>query len=110
MAELYQVGETRDLGFGQVQFLSVSAHSGEYDPKITQEIDRKIRHMPQVIRHIEQTAQLLRGRAGGNFEVILSTKGASRPRAYVAPKTSEGITEELNDSVLLKAAMGMRGK
>jgi hypothetical protein len=105
MAELYQVA-----GEGANQHLTATAHSGVYDPKITKEIDQKIRHMPQVVRYITQMAQLLKIRAGTNFEVIVSTKGKSRPRAYVAPKNSDGIKEELKDGVLLKAALGMRGK
>ncbi len=101
MAELYNVSGGN---------LTASPHSGTYDPKITKEIDQKIRHLPQVIRYVSIMARLLKIKAGTNFEVIVSTKGASRPRAYVMPRNRAGIHEELADSVLLKAALAMRGK
>jgi hypothetical protein len=85
---------------------------GEYDPKITPEIDHKIRHMPFVRAYIKGKANELKSRTGsGNFEVIMSENPEqARPRAYVAPSNSEGINEEISQAVLLKAAMGMSGK
>lgn len=86
--------------------------SGEYDPGISAEVDRKIRNMPGVIEHITKKAnELLASTGSGNFDVLVSAKpGQSRPRAYVRPINSAGIHEELSQAVLLKAAMGMAGK
>lgn len=88
--------------------------SGAYDPKITPEIDRKIRNMPGIAQHCYNKAiQLARETGSPNFEVILSYNaegGQSRPRAYVCPKNNEGIHEELSQAVLLKAAMAMAGR
>jgi hypothetical protein len=86
--------------------------TGEYDPGITAEIDRRIRHMPQVIERIlEKAAQLKNSTGSGNFEIYSQTRSnTQRPRAYVAPKNREGIHEELSQAVLLKAALGMSGQ
>lgn len=83
----------------------------DYDPKITEEIDRKIRNMPMVRAYIKGKANQLSNQAGDNFEVVMSENpDQSRPRAYVAPANREGIHQELSDAVLLKAALGMGGK
>ena len=103
MAELYQVNANG-------QALTATPHFGEYDPKITKEIDRRIRHLPMVVKYVADMARILKIKAGHNFEVIVSTKGASRPRGYVMPANSEGIRAELKYGVLLKAALSMRGK
>lgn len=84
----------------------------DYDPKITEEIDRKIRNMPMVRAYIKGKANQLKNSTGTpNFEVVMSENpDQSRPRAYVAPANREGIHQELSDAVLLKAALGMGGK
>ena len=83
----------------------------EYDPKITHEIDRQIRHMPAVIERMLERAGQLRRSAGENFEIIISANPKQqRPRAYVVPKNDKGIHEELAQGVLLKAALGMSGR
>lgn len=86
--------------------------SGEYDPGITEEIDRKIRNLPIVVTHCEARANDLKSATGSsNFEVIVShDSNNSRPRAYVAPSNNQGIHEELSQAILLKAALGMDGK
>lgn len=85
---------------------------GEYDPKITEEIDRKIRNLPVVVQRCRQKAdELVKATGSANFEVVLSRgEDQQRPRAYVAPANSNGIHEELSEAVLLKAALGMAGK
>lgn len=89
--------------------LVILPQNGEYDPGVTQEVDRAIRHLPIVQKYIKDVAQLLKQRAGVNFEVVHGG-GPSRPREYVAPANNEGIRDELKDAALLKAALGMRGK
>lgn len=86
--------------------------TGDYDPKVTVEIDRQIRNMPMVKAYIKGKAtQLQKATGSKNFEVIMSeAEGQSRPRAYVVPSNVDGIHEELSDAVLLKAALGMSGK
>jgi hypothetical protein len=85
---------------------------GDYDPGITAEIDKRIRHMPQVILAMLEKAATLRHSTGSNnFETITqSDPNTQRPRSYVAPKNRDGIHEELSQAVLLKAALGMSGK
>lgn len=85
---------------------------GDYDAKITDEIDRQIRHMPQVQdRMREKAAELKRATGSSNFEIVLSSNPKQqRPRVYVVPKNNKGIREELAQAVLLKAALGMSGK
>lgn len=84
----------------------------EYDPGITDEIDRQIRHLPLVVAHCASKAVELKQATGsGNFAVWTQNQpNTARPRVYVLPINSEGIREELSHSVLLKSAMGMRGK
>lgn len=86
--------------------------TGEYDPGITAEIDKRIRHMPDVILHMLEKAALLKNSTGSqNFEIVIQAKeDTQRPRAYVTPKNDQGIHEELAQAVLLKAALGMEGK
>jgi hypothetical protein len=86
--------------------------TGEYDPGITEEIDRRIRHMPQVIeRMLEKAAQLKNSTGSSNFTIVSQTQQQTqRPRAYVAPNNNEGIHEELSQAVLLKVALGMSGQ
>lgn len=100
-----------DLFTSNGNTLSVNVES-EYDPGITEEIDRQIRHMPNVILHCTQKAAELRAATGSsNFEIVSQTKPETqRPRIYVVPKNDAGIREELAESVLLKAALGMAGK
>lgn len=101
MAEMFHVNESGS-GF---------SISGEYDPGISPEVDKKIRHMPGVVAYINVMAHVLLDRTGSeNFEVILSdSPDNQRPRAYVAPANDTGIHEELSQAVLLKAALGMAG-
>lgn len=100
MAELYDIGEG-----GFTPSLSVA---GEYNPGITEEIDRKIRNLPGVRQHCEEQARILKeGTGSDNFEVIVSSRARSRARVYVAPRNSEGIREELSQAVLLKAALAL---
>jgi hypothetical protein len=84
----------------------------EYDPGITPEIDKAIRHMPDVILKMLEKAALLKNSTGSpNFEIVTqSHPNSQRPRSYVAPKNREGIHEELSQAVLLKAALGMSGR
>lgn len=86
--------------------------TGDYDPGITAEIDRRIRHIPDIIMHmLEKAAELKSGTGSGNFEIVIQAQeNTARPRAYVVPKNREGIHEELSQAVLLKAALGMEGK
>lgn len=86
--------------------------TGEYDPGITADIDRQIRHMPVVILAMLEKAALLKNSTGSpNFEIVTqSHPNTQRPRSYVVPKNYEGIHEELSQAVLLKAALGMEGK
>lgn len=84
----------------------------EYDPGITAEIDKRIRHMPGVILKMLEKAAMLKNSTGSpNFEIVTQARPETqRPRAYVVPKNYDGIHEELSQAVLLKAAMGMHGK
>lgn len=86
--------------------------TGDYDPGITSEIDRRIRHMPGVILHmLEKAAQLKNSTGSPNFDIVTQARpDTQRPRSYVVPKNNEGIHEELSQAVLLKAALGMAGK
>lgn len=83
-----------------------------YDPGITNEVDRQIRHMQVVYMHcLKQAGDLMRATGSKNFETISAfNPRGQRPRVYVTPSNAEGIHEELSDSVLLKAAMGRAGK
>ena len=48
---------------------------GEYDPKITEEIDSQIRNMPVVVDHcFKKALELLHHTGSDNFEVVLSTE------------------------------------
>lgn len=84
----------------------------EYDPGITEEVDRAIRNMPGVVQYCNRKAHELCDATGSsNFEVVLSQgPDQQRPRAYVVPSNSKGIHEELAQAVLLKAALGMAGR
>jgi hypothetical protein len=84
----------------------------EYDPGITEEIDRAIRHMPDVVLHCaEKAAECKNGTGSSNFEIVIQARPeTSRPRVYVVPRNDEGIHEELSQAVLLKSALGMAGK
>lgn len=86
--------------------------NGSYDPGITEEIDKQIRHLPVVIRAaMEKAATLKNSINSPNFELVIQAQpNTARPRVYVVPKNNKGIHEELADSVLLKAALGMAGK
>lgn len=86
--------------------------TGSYDPGITAEVDRRIRHLPVVIeRMLERAAMLKNATGSGNFTIVSQTRhDTQRPRAYVAPNNDQGIHEELSQAVLLKAALGMAGK
>lgn len=111
MAELYDIGETHEFAFGSVTFLSVTQTAGDdYDPKITTEIDTKIRNLPRVVKYTHDMARLLRARAGVGFDTLQSDRAKTRARVYVWPNTSQGIKRELQEGALLKAALGMRGK
>jgi len=85
---------------------------GGYDAGITDEIDQAIRHMPVVVDHLMEKAAQLKGLTGSpNFELVISADPSNRrPRVYVVPKNNKGIREELSESVLLKAALGMSGQ
>ena len=74
-------------------------------------IDTAIRHLPCVVQTLEQKAQEILKQVGtDDFELVVSTKGKSRPRVFVVPKTSAGIHAELSRSVLTVAGMSMRGR
>lgn len=86
---------------------------GEYDPGDLQEIDKAIRHMPSVVAYCVKKAQECIRATGAeeHFVVVLQNEPRTqRPRAYCAPNTSEGIRLELEQGVLLKAAVSMEGK
>jgi hypothetical protein len=84
----------------------------DYDANITPEIDKAIRHLPIVISGMLMGATKLRNATGSsNFEIVTQNDpNTQRPRAYVVPKNNKGIHEELSQSVLLKAALGMAGQ
>lgn len=92
--------------------LGVAGAYADYDPHITAEIDRAIRHLPGIVYYVESKArELVKATASPNFEVILQNRPQTqRPRAYVAPANGKGIHEEKTQAVLLKAALGMAGK
>lgn len=85
---------------------------GSYDPGITEEIDKAIRHLPIVVAAAMESAATLKNSVGSpNFELIIQAQSnTQRPRVYVVPKNNKGIHEELSQAVLLKAALGMAGK
>jgi hypothetical protein len=91
------------------QGLTVLPGTGEYDPEITKEIDQAIRHLPMVKDYCDAIAEQVAQRAGENFRVF-KAGGPQRYRSYVTPANSEGIREEVTESVLLKAALSMQGK
>lgn len=83
----------------------------EYDPKLTLDMHRRIRHHPAVVAHIRKVAEELASRAGHNFRVMMSTNESQlRPRAYVVPANEKGVHDELTKSKLLKAALSMHGR
>lgn len=86
--------------------------SGDYDPGITAEVDKAIRHLPVVVEAAMEKAATLKNSVGSpNFELIIQARpDTERPRVYVVPKNNKGIHEELSQAVLLKAALGMAGK
>jgi len=71
-----------------------------------------IRHMPAVVDHITAKANEMLGliEKSQHFQVIVSTSGEQRARAYVARRDNADIHLELGDSVLLKAAVAMQGR
>jgi hypothetical protein len=74
-------------------------------------IDTAIRHLPCVVQTLEQKAQEILAQVGSDdFEIVVSTRGRSRPRVFLVPKTSAGIHAELSRSVLTVAGLSMRGK
>ena len=82
-----------------------------YDPKIGEEVDRQIRHMPFVVDYLMKKAQECQAMTSDHFHVVLSNNPDNqRARAYVAPADDAGIHQELADSMLLKAAMNMDGR
>ena len=103
---------------------------GEYNPGMTEEIDSKIRNLPEVVEYIHKKAiELMHATGSDNFDVWVSTEAGAvkeegeegtrtshwpaekqRPRAYVGPSNGKGIHEELSEAVLLKAALGMAGQ
>lgn len=89
------------------------ATEGPYNPGNLKEIDRAIRHMPGVVAYVVKKAQegiTLTG-ADSEFAVVLQNDPTTqRPRAYMAPNTSDGIHLELSQGVLLKAAVSMQGR
>ena len=90
---------------------SLSMSLDDYDPKIGEEVDRQIRHMPFIVDHLMAKAQECLDMTSDNFHIVLSNNPESqRARAYVAPANDAGIHQELGDSMLLKAAMNMDGK
>lgn len=101
--EIYAAGES---GRG----LTILPQNGEYDPGITAEVDKAIRHMDIVKKNVLDQATLLKVSAGVNFQVMDHAGGPQRFRAYVAPANDDGIAEELKDSALLKAALSRQGK
>jgi hypothetical protein len=74
--------------------------------------DQAIRHMKGVVEHCIKKAEELRQATGSpeNYEVIVSTKGKSRPRIYIAPINSRGVRDELQHACLLKAALSLQGR
>lgn len=83
-----------------------------YDAKITNEVDKAIRHLPFVVGYMNFKAQkLLNATSSSNFQLVIQNDPSTqRPRSYVAPKNNMGIHEELSQGVLLKAALGMAGQ
>lgn len=86
--------------------------TAEYDPGITPEIDKAIRHMHGVVAHCASKAVEVQHATGSDHFVVITQNDpeTQRPRVYVAPRDDQGIHEELADAVLLKAALGMTGK
>lgn len=86
--------------------------TGDYDAGITDEIDKKIRHLHPVLMHMSaKAAELMHATGSPNFTLVSQSRPETqRPRVYVAPKNNQGIHEELSQAVLLKAALGMAGK
>jgi hypothetical protein len=74
--------------------------------------DQAIRHMKAVVEHCQRKGEELRQATGEpeNYEVIVSTKGKSRPRIYVAPSNSTGVRHELQRATLLLASLSMQGR
>jgi len=83
-----------------------------YDAGITAEVDRQIRHMRGVLLYCSsKAAELKRATGSSNFTIVVqASPNTQRPRFYVIPANNQGITEELKDAVLLKAALSMSGK
>ena len=84
----------------------------DYSPGELVKIDRAIRHMLAVETreriYAERGVQMT---GSDNFDVIVQNDpSTSRARAYMAPINSEGIHEELSQSLLLKAALALEGQ
>lgn len=54
---------------------SLTVHSDEYDPGITEEIDHQIRNLPIcTARCLKSAKELLKRTGSNNFEIVLSTE------------------------------------
>lgn len=116
-----QIGGTQGVEAGHFNFQNKywSTVGGEpdahapYDPGDLIELGKAIRHLPMVVAHCVDKAQecIAMIEDPENFEVVLQNRSdTERPRAYIAPANSDGIGAELEDAVLLKAAINMQGR
>lgn len=117
-----QIGATQSVDAGHFHFQNEywSTVGGEpdahapYDPGDLTKLGKAIRHFPMVVSHCVEKAQECIGMIGdgsADFEVVLQNRSdTERPRAYIAPANSDGIAAEIEDAVLLKAAINMQGR
>jgi hypothetical protein len=90
----------------------LSYTQGVVDPKNYVEIDMAIRNLKCVREALEIKAEMVRQGTGfpEHYEVVMSTKGKSSPRAYLVPIDSEGIRLELSQAVVTVAALSAIGR
>ncbi len=89
----------------------LNAGSDEYSPGDLNAIDKAIRHMAAVVAHERvKGLELVAATGSDNFDIVVQNDPETqRARVYGAPINSEGIHEELSQSLLLRAALGMEG-
>ena len=116
-----RIGSTQSVDAGHFHFQNEywatvggepDAHA-PYNPGDLLKLGKAIRHLPMVVKHcVEKAQECIQGMdEGENFEIVLSNNpDIERPKAYIAPANSQGIQAEIEDAVLLKAAINMQGR
>lgn len=81
-------------------------------PKLSHAQHRALRHLPQVVDHMERIARQALAQSGKSdlYEIIVQDDPTTkRPRVYIAPKGIEGVLDDAANSTILKMQAAMRG-